>query len=181
MTDIRGGARLSDDGRYRYTLWRAWDDHKQLPHIKPKPMIFVMLNPSTADANIDDPTIRRCIGFAQREGLGGMGVINLFAYRTPLPSDLLAARKGGIDIIGPDNLAFQRLYIGMAVEHGTPVVAAWGSFKEAATEGQRFRHRMRQWFPDKRLHCLGTTGTGAPKHPLYLKADAPITVWGSEA
>lgn len=177
---MNGGAKISQDGAYRYALWRLWGEGPQFPKVRPKPMVFVMLNPSTADSTMDDPTIRRCIGFAQREGLGALAVINLFAYRTPFPADLLAARKAGIDIVGPENLAFQRRYIGFAVEHGTPVVAAWGSFAQAATEGSRFRSRMRQWFPYKKLHCLGVTSTGAPKHPLYLPGDAPITVWGDE-
>ena len=74
----QSGADFSECGRYRYKLWRTWDD------IRPVVM-FIMLNPSTADATADDPTIRRCIGFARAWGYGGVRVGNLFAWRTPYP------------------------------------------------------------------------------------------------
>ncbi|TMF61888.1 MAG: DUF1643 domain-containing protein, partial [Chloroflexi bacterium] len=68
------GATFSADRRYRYRLWRRWDGARPV-------VAFVMLNPSTADARRDDPTIRRCIGFAKSWGFGGVEVVNLFAYR----------------------------------------------------------------------------------------------------
>ena len=80
------GAELSGCGRYRYKLWRIWDP--DLP-----PILFVMLNPSTADANSDDRTIRRCVAFAKRDGFGGLLVGNLFAYRTPYPRVLRKAEE----------------------------------------------------------------------------------------
>lgn len=80
-TEQLRGAVISDDGRYRYRLWRTWAP--ELPR-----MAWIMLNPSTADAEVDDPTIRRCVGFAKREGCGGIEVVNLYAYRSTDPSVL---------------------------------------------------------------------------------------------
>ena len=74
------GATISTDGRYRYDLWRQWEPGPRLG--------FIMCNPSTADADLDDPTIRRCVGFARREGFAGITVRNLFASigtKVPLP------------------------------------------------------------------------------------------------
>ena len=86
------GALLSSCGTYRYRLWRYW-------HTEREPLIFIMLNPSTADAMQDDPTIRKCIGFAKRLGFGGIEVVNLFAYRATDPRDL---RANGYQV-GPDD------------------------------------------------------------------------------
>ena len=82
------GAVVSDDGLYRYILTRTWD--RSLPAL-----VFCMLNPSTADATVDDPTIRKCIGFAQRLGYGGIIVVNLFAYRATKPRELYAQLAAG--------------------------------------------------------------------------------------
>lgn len=111
------GATLSDDGLYRYGLWRRWGDGPVLG--------FVMLNPSTGDADLDDQTLRRCIHFAQRDGYPGIAVRNLFAYRTPFPSALAQGELEGVDIVGPDNdewlddLIEDRFAI-------RRIVAAWG-------------------------------------------------------
>jgi hypothetical protein len=75
------GALLSGDGRYRYRLWRLWND--QLPI-----MAWVLLNPSTADADIDDQTVKKCIGFAKTNGHGGIIVVNVFAWRARDPREL---------------------------------------------------------------------------------------------
>jgi hypothetical protein len=109
-------ATISVDGRYRYDLHRCWDSSSTM-------LPFVMCNPSTADAAIDDPTIRRCIGFARRLGFGGIVVRNLFAWRATSPRDLAAARRAGEDIVGPDN----PVWLAGLQRMTTPVVAAWGS------------------------------------------------------
>lgn len=88
----RAGAILSACGTYRYHLWRLWD--KALPV-----MVFVMQNPSTADASHDDPTIRKCIGFAKRHGYGGISVRNIFALRATDERILLTHH----DPFGPEN------------------------------------------------------------------------------
>lgn len=166
------GAQLSKDGRYRWSLWRTWDSSAHLG--------WIMLNPSTADAYEDDPTIRRCIGFAKREGYGGIYVANLFGLRATDPSELDAAD----DPVGRDTIG-----IGAANADGTPhyydpwdylrfvcsdVVAAWG------TAGGRYPVRVNDvlrlsgGWP---LLCLGTTKHGHPRHPLYMPGDAPLTRW----
>lgn len=105
------GASLSSDGRYRYELTRRWDNSTST-------VTYVMLNPSTADASVDDPTIRRCIGFAQSHGFGGLRVLNLYAFRATQPKDMFRA----IDPVGPEN----DTYLGN-LDTGSTVVAAWGA------------------------------------------------------
>lgn len=156
------GAILSPCGSYRYFLWRRWS--KWHPTLEGD-MSFIMLNPSTADALKDDPTIRRCIGFAKRERCGGIQVVNLFAYRSPTPKDLLETG----DPVGPEN----DNYIARQVYPGRPVILAWGS------PNPKHRGRISEVYSiikDKgwRVYCLGINSDGSPKHPLYLSKDAPI-------
>src|SRR3954471_10304152 len=113
MSVLYRGAHLSSDGVYRYTLSRLWDTDPVSPE-----MVWVMLNPSTADAAVDDPTIRRCIGFARLWGYAGIRVVNLFALRAADPKALLAHQ----DPVGPDNDHWLRAVTG---ERFT--MAAWGS------------------------------------------------------
>ena len=109
---MRGGATFSADRRYRYRLWREWDRSRAV-------VAFVMLNPSTADASRDDPTIRRCIGFARAWGFGGVEVANLFALRATDPRHL----RGVPDPVGPRNARSLKL----ALAHASLVVVAWGA------------------------------------------------------
>ncbi len=149
---------ISEDGRYRYRLTRSWDD--TLPR-----MTFVMLNPSTADAEVDDPTIRRCIGFAQREDCGALVVVNLYAFRATDPKIMLRA----IDAVGPENDA----YLADAfVSANGPVVAAWG----ANADRGRASH-VRKLAGATRLHHLGLTKDGHPRHPLYVPGAWPLAEW----
>ena len=142
--------------KYRYLLTRIWDEDLPLA-------VFIMLNPSTADAEHDDPTIRRCIGFAKDWGYGGIKVVNVFAYRATNPKELLNV----IDPIGPDNYK----YIKNAVANAGIVVAAWGAtylknrqaYKDAI-------NTIRNAGIDK-IYCLGTTNSGHPRHPLYVRGD----------
>src|SRR5688572_12557148 len=101
------GARFSECGTYRYVLWRQWNEVNG-------DVAFVGLNPSTADDEKDDPTIRRCIGFAKRWGYGGVVMLNLFAYRATRPDAMWAARVADADIVGPQNDAHIRLFVGGA-------------------------------------------------------------------
>jgi hypothetical protein len=145
----RQSAEFSPCRRYRYSLWRRWDDG---PYV-----MFVGLNPSTADETQDDPTIRRCIGFARDWGYGGLCMANLFAFRATDPADMKAAA----DPVGPENDAsLERL----ACEAGL-VVAAWG------VHGTHL-DRARQVAAARVLGdftVLGLTADGHPRHPLYLK------------
>lgn len=157
---VEKGAVLSADGAYRYLLTRRWDAGKTLP--------WVMLNPSTADACVDDPTIRRCMGFARSWGYAGITVGNLYALRATDP----AALKSHPDPIGPDNDD----YLHRLGWRCPLVMAGWGAHREATA---RARHLMgRMVLPPYSLRCLGTTSAGHPRHPLYVKSDTQSTPWG---
>lgn len=156
-----GDAVISECGLYRYELIRRWGDDPMLE--------FVMLNPSTADASIDDPTIRRCIGFARLWGYGALVVRNLYAYRATDPSML----AGVDDPIGPKN----RAYLSNNIAELT--IAAWGAHPAAMGWWGGYPHA---WQPGslKRpggLHCLGVTQNGSPRHPLYVKSDTTLVKW----
>jgi hypothetical protein len=153
------GTAVFDRGRtYRYLLTRVWDTGRPL-------IVYVMLNPSTADALKADPTIRRCTGFARRERAGGLVVVNLFALRATNPQRLRDHEAP----VGPCNDAFIRQAVRVS---GGRVVAAWGA---AGVEHGRDRqvltmlHRARA-----SVQCLGVTATGQPRHPLYLAGDVPL-------
>jgi hypothetical protein len=127
-----------------------------------------MLNPSTADANIDDPTIRRCMSFARREGAGGIIVVNLYGLRATDPAELLKTK----DPFGPDNRANIK-GLGMdAVANCMPVVCAWGVGGWVKSADRDAVHLLKS--TGARLVCLGTTKAGHPKHPLYIKGDQPL-------
>lgn len=151
---IRGDAAFDPTGRYRYRLRRSWSAGPRV--------VFVMLNPNTADAVRDDPTIRRCIGFARRWGFASVDVVNLFAYRTVDPREL--ARVA--DPVGPDN----DLHITRAVRRADLVVCAWGATRLARERGARVAALVAQ----REVRCLGRTKAGAPRHPLYLRADTAL-------
>ena len=159
------GADISACGRYRYRLWRWWAHGPA--------MGFVMLNPSTADGEVDDPTIRRCIGFAKREGFGGIMVVNLFAFRATDPGDLLLNSP----LNDPRAREFAEAEIRACAENGC-VVAAWGAHPATVnrSEGVHSIRRVKEWAGPS-LKCLGVTKSGAPRHPLYLPNDAPLVRW----
>lgn len=159
---MNGTADISVDQRYRYLLTRDW------PLIgEPRKAVFVMLNPSTADANTDDPTIRRCISFAKAWGNSGLIVANLYAYRATNPSQLwnLAA-----DPVGPrndDTIAM------LARKHGH-IVCAWG----ANARAERVKHVLGILKRNAAVpYHLGLTKDGQPRHPLYLPKEAALTPW----
>jgi len=144
---------ISDCGRYRYRLLRIWDATQ--PHA-----LFVMLNPSTADETQDDPTIRRCVGYAKAWGYGGLAVVNLFALRSTDPRMLV----GHPDPVGPLNL----FHVGEAARMAGIVVCAWGAQRFARDQADRTLTALRYERPP--LHCLRLTKDGHPSHPLYLPA-----------
>ncbi|MEV5915772.1 DUF1643 domain-containing protein [Streptomyces chartreusis] len=154
---------------YRYLLTRIWD-----PTIPP--VVFLMLNPSTADALTDDATVTRLVhpknGFARRMGAGGLVVVNLFAVRSTDPRVL----RHHEDPVGPLNDAFIR----QATDRATTVVAAWGA---AGVEHNGRGARVAEVLRARRvaLQCLGTTSTGQPRHPLYLPAGAALEPYGVAA
>lgn len=156
---VQRSAIISDDGVYRYSLARWWDT--SLPRD-----LWIMLNPSTADAAKDDRTIRRCIGFSRSWGSGGLVVVNLYGYRATDPDDLFAAQKAGVDVIGPENDGWIRAHL--ATERGY-VIAAWG-----ATGARAWKVRQYAKLAGQTLTCLGTTKNRQPRHPLYVRADTPL-------
>ena len=153
-------AYLSEDGLYRYWLTRRWDSGSLLP--------FIMLNPSTADAVVDDPTIRRCMGFAERENYAGIYVANLFALRATNPKELLKA----VNPCGPANDTILRNLAEKTRESGTPIVCAWGTNGKIWKAHEQTVAYLKAYGGE--LKCLGQTKDGYPKHPLYIKADQPL-------
>lgn len=155
------GAVISVDDNYRYRLWRTWDDEKPT-------VAFIMLNPSTADATTDDPTIRRCIGYAEDWGYGRLVVGNLFALRSTDPEQLDEHSAP----VGPDNdehlLAIR--------DEAERIIVAWGVRGSLRDRGCRVVDLL-----DTDLYALDTTQEGHPTHPLYQPADIdphPFTVSG---
>lgn len=150
-------ARLSDDGRYRYTLSRIWEA------ANPERVVFIMLNPSTADANLDDPSVHRLrAGHLQA---GGMTVVNLFAYRATDPDalGLVASDSGAETLNGPGNdIAILDALNNPKVK---TVVCAWGAHAVATTRAPKVLGFIP---PHLNIVCLGVTKDGHPKHPLYL-------------
>lgn len=153
------GAELSVDGVYRYLLWRRWD--KEKPRA-----LFIMLNPSTADAEIDDPTIRRCIGFARSWGLGGIRVVNLYPFRATKPADLWNASI-------PEGYCNLR-YIERGIDTNGVSIAAWGAH---GREPQIRRVRNLFYELGVPLYALGLTKDGQPRHPLYMPGAAVPIVY----
>lgn len=127
-------------------------------------MVWCMLNPSTADASQDDPTIRRCIAFAVRDGYGGIIVVNLMAYRATRPIDCLIQP----DPCGPLNDDFLQ----RASAREGRVVVAWG-----ARAPRKIVERAMYNFAEARLLCLGITKDGNPRHPLYVSGRQPFEDW----
>jgi hypothetical protein len=152
---------FSPDRLHRYTLWREFDLTNR-SYVQ-----FVGLNPSTADEVQDDPTVRRCIDFAKRWGYGALCMTNLFAYRATDPDDMLAAA----DPVGPENdMWLARIAAGAGL-----VVAAWGNHGGFIERDRAVATLLPQ------LMCLGITKTGAPRHPLYVKAITTPTTFALQA
>jgi hypothetical protein len=164
--DVRKDALISECGLYRYKLTRFWGPEHALP--------FVMLNPSTADASVDDPTIRRCMGFARREKAGGIIVVNLYGLRATEPAELHKIR----DPFGPENRANIHALGKWAFFAGTPIVCAWGAHGWFKSANRDTVHLLKS--TGASLVCLGTTKAGEPKHPLYIKGDQPLVPFMSD-
>lgn len=142
-------------GRYRYLLGRLWDPGR------PR-LLAIMLNPSAADAERDDPTIRRVTAFARAWGFGALETANLFAFRTHSPEILRKAP----DPVGPDNDRRLRA----AARRAGAILVAWGN--EGRLLGRD--EAVLALLAGQRLHCLGVNRTGAPRHPLYAPAGARL-------
>lgn len=145
------GAVLSLDNVYRYRLWRRWGDGPTLG--------YILLNPSTADAEADDPTITRCIKRAQRLGCGAIEVGNLFALRSTEAAALYRAAFP----IGPDNDAA----IEAVVRASKIVVCGWGVHGLLHGRGRAVANRIQHEL-GRIVHVLDLCANGEPKHPLYI-------------
>lgn len=147
--DIEKGAIFSPRQTWRYSLWRIWNF--ELPYC-----MFICLNPSTADEINDDPTVTRCINFAQSWGYGALCMTNLFAFRATKPPDM----KRAWDPIGPKNNEWLR----MLSKKAGIIVGAWGNDGLFANRAEDVCKII------KNIHCLDVTEKGQPWHPLYLKS-----------
>ena len=171
---VNKGASISACGKYRFSLWREWrgthernnwrwlggKDGAGEQYGDPKACVFVMLNPSTADAEQDDPTIRRCVNFAKAWKFERLEVVNLYAYRATDPKDLFAAGEAMHHF---DN---QR-HVEMAARDSGIIICAWGA------QGDSYQaETVRGWMYGKDHYALGFTKDGHPRHPLYLRNDA---------
>ena len=151
---------ISDCGIYRYSLYRKITEAEH-----PKICLFIMLNPSTADALKDDPTIRKCKSYAQAWGYDALEVINVYAYRATKPSDL---PDEDVKRTGPDYFA----YADAAIQNADIVVCGWGRNVDEATSQFMLAYIVGQ---GKSPYCLAINKGGTPKHPLYLKKDLSPT------
>ena len=148
---------VSNSGTYRYQLQRDLEHDNELT------CLFIMLNPSTADATKNDPTLRRCMGFAERWGFGRLEVVNLFSLRATDPARLCG--RPAQQLYGPEHWK----HFSRAVKRADRIVCGWGAHPACRLEGPS----AAEW-----LHtgghkplCLGLTKAGAPRHPLYVKGD----------
>jgi len=153
---------ISECKQYRYELTRTWDE--SMPKV-----LFIMLNPSTADADNDDPTIRRCIGFAKSWGYGGLIVCNLFAYRATNPKELLKCK----DPVGISNID----HVSKACTNVEKVITAWGNYPivDKLMKGKSAFRMLTHSL--KKLHYIDISKTHCPKHPLYLSKELQPIKW----
>jgi len=157
---VKREAVFSPDHRHRYLFSRTWAEGN--------PLYFVMLNPSTADENGDDPTILSCTRLAVRSGYAGIKVLNLFAIVSTDPHKLTTEP----DAVGADNDRYLREAAGKA-EH---IVVAWGNFIIPYHLTDRVTAVL-EIFKNRNLYCFGKTESGQPRHPLYIPRVQPLELW----
>jgi hypothetical protein len=155
MNSMLKGAEFSPCRNYRYQLYRIWDEDK------PKAMC-IGLNPSTANAESNDPTIESLIRILTHNGYGGLYMVNLFALISPYPEDL---RKC------PDPVKDNDRWLRKTRELCSDVIYCWGNFKQVQ---YRVKH-VTPWFTSAK--CFGKNKNGSPKHPLYLKKDCSLQLF----
>lgn len=151
------GAIFDQKRGYRFILWRFWNDAPRV--------LFICLNPSTADEYSDDPTLKRCYAFAEKWGYGGIYLCNLFSYRTTRP-DLLADVEG--EVLHAANIPA----IMMATKLVVMTIAAWGDGVEIVKNGQSVAQNIKKIITP--ALCFGLTQKGNPKHPLYISGDSEL-------
>ena len=159
VSNITRKAAFSRCQRYRYQLERRWECESPA-----KRVVFIGLNPSTADHRVDDPTIRRCMGFTRSWGYNTLTVVNLFAYRTPYPAEL----KKVLDPVG----AYNSRHVGSVIRDADLVIACWGRNGCWLEQDKQLVGRFKD-----RLFCLAENSDGSPAHPLYQPATAQPSRW----
>jgi hypothetical protein len=159
-TLISSGAEFSQDRKYRYTLWRQWEEVENW-------VAFIGLNPSIADETEDDPTVRRCINFAKKWGYSGMFMLNIFAYRATDPKEMKAAED-------PIGIANNR-YINITIYDSDRVVLCWGNHGSHIHRNAAVAELVS--YHSNVVH-FGLTKSREPKHPLYLSNNAQLYIWG---
>jgi hypothetical protein len=156
---------LSNCENYRYSLTRIWDCSKGK-------VLFIMLNPSTADANNDDPTITRCINYCKSWGFGGLYVVNLFPFRSKEPGDLLKCENP----LGENN----SYWIKVAALKSDIIICAWGNSPIVNKLTKKFpNHRPLDTIRIHEMCYLELSKDGTPKHPLYLLKSLNPKSWHS--
>jgi hypothetical protein len=160
---LDAGATFSDDRRYRYLLWRTWDSKLPVAH-------WTLLNPSIADEQALDPTLRRCMGFSKRWGMGGMYITNLFPLVSTNP---MALRTG----VSEEQMTKNAGHVMNACNKSGPTVLGWGSNVEHPmlryAPVYLYENVLRGYNPK----CLQKTKLGHPVHPLYLPYDCQLQDW----
>ncbi len=152
-----GKAEFSPCKKYRYSLERVLST-------QPRTIAWIMLNPSTADADKDDPTIRRCMGFSRQWGYGHMLVGNVFALRATSPEEIYKSE----DPMGLDNWK----HLGEISYRADKTIVAWGNHGSHLNQGLRVLEFLKS--EGFLVYCLGTTKSGQPKHPLYIPSDCEL-------
>lgn len=145
------GAEFSECGNYRYVLWRQWNE--AAPYI-----MCIGLNPSTANADEDDPTIRNLIELMKNNGYGGLRMTNLFALISPHPEDLRTS---------PDPLKENDAWLLVNSMMCSDICFCWGNFKQAIYRAKKLKDIL-YIHPLRQIKCFGKNSNGSPKHPLYL-------------
>jgi hypothetical protein len=153
---MTGTAKFSADGRWRWWLTRVWDDSLPMAAL-------IGMNPSTATATEDDPTIGKEIHFVREWGFGGLLKLNAYAYKATNPKDLWAARARGVDVVGEENTAGKMLALLRDFNVGK-TVACWGRLK--TDRGWILRDALGYF--GVQLDCFKKNADGSPAHPLYL-------------
>lgn len=212
----QGEAQFSSDGVYRFRLTRELGEPPRVydPQIDEwryreivRRLVFIMLNPSTADADNDDPTIRRCKSFGKLWGYHKVVIVNLYAFRATNPAEMWAARRGGTDIVGEDNntaitraiceaygyppIAELAALSGVPSQAALPaahnqgaVICAWGAVS-SLPKALRDMHQQRVDFVrrlvGKQAFALKINGDGSPVHPLYQPDDTVPMHWPEAA
>lgn len=167
--DERAWAVTSPDDRFRYVLGRTWNDPWWERYLHRPLWVFGMLNPSKARID-DDPSVRKCVGFARRGGAGGIMVVNMLAYSATDPRDMVAAWRSGVNVVGEHNEAALQWALSRPALLGRHI-AAWGKIPprlRSVSQGARVL------FESTRPDCFGLNGDGSPRHPLMLGYDTPL-------